>query len=111
MDYKAKLEKYFTTFSNQDIDELGKMFSDDVTLVDWDINVSGKEEVINANRKIFESVNSILVVPYFYYAGDDNSYAIEIDVIVNGGEETLKVVDVISFDERGLIQSIEAYKQ
>jgi hypothetical protein len=37
-----------------------------------------------------------------------------IDVIVNAGnesEETIQVVDIISFNEEGLIQSIEAYKR
>lgn len=113
MDYKEKLEKYFKTFSNQDLDGLSRMFSDDVILVDWDTNVSGKEEVLEANKKIFQSVDTIDVVPYFYYVGDE-SYAIEIDVIVNVGketEETIQVVDIISFNEDGLIQSIEAYKR
>ena len=113
MDYKAKLEEYFTTFSNQDLEGLSRMFSDDVILIDWDINASGKEEVIEANKKIFQSVDTILVVPYFYYVGEE-AYAVEIDVIVNSGketEETIQVVDIISFNEEGLIQSIEAYKR
>lgn len=113
MDYKEKLEKYFKTFSNQDLNGLSEMFSEDVILVDWDINASGKEEVLEANKKIFQSVDTIDVVPYFYYVGDE-SYAVEIDVIVNVGketEETIQVVDIISFNEDGLIQSIEAYKR
>jgi hypothetical protein len=113
MDYKEKLEKYFKTFSKQDLNGLSEMFSDDIILVDWDINASGKEEVLEANKKIFQSVDTIDVIPYFYYVGDE-AYAIEIDVIVNVGketEETLQVVDVISFNEQGLIQSIEAYKR
>ena len=113
MDYKAKLEEYFTTFSNQDLDGLSKMFSDDVILVDWDINANGKEEVLEANKKIFQSVDTINVVPYFYYVGEE-AYAVEIDVIVNAGnesEEIIQVVDIISFNEEGLIQSIEAYKR
>jgi hypothetical protein len=113
MEHKEKLEKYFQTFSNQDLDGLSEMFSDDVILVDWDINASGKEEVLEANKKIFQSVESINVVPYFYYVGEE-AYAVEIDVIVNVGkesEETIQVVDIISFNEEGLIQSIEAYKR
>lgn len=113
MNYKEKLEKYFKTFSNKDLEGLSQMFSDDVTLVDWDINASGKEEVLNANKEIFQSVDTINVVPYFYYAGE-NAYAVEIDVIVNSGkvsEEILHVVDVICFNQEGLIQSIEAYKR
>jgi hypothetical protein len=113
MDYKSKLEKYFQTFSNQDLEGLSEMFSDDIILIDWDTNASGKEEVLEANKKIFQSVDTINVVPYFYYVGEE-SYAIEIDVIINvskESEETLQVVDIISFDEYGLIQSIEAYKR
>jgi ketosteroid isomerase-like protein len=113
MEHKEKLEKYFQTFSNQDLDGLSEMFSDDVILVDWDINASGKEEVLEANKKIFQSVETINVVPYFYYVGEE-AYAVEIDVIVNAGkesEETIQVVDIISFNEEGLIQSIEAYKR
>lgn len=113
MDYKEKLEKYFETFSNQDLDGLSRMFSDDVILVDWEINASGKDEVIEANKKIFQSVDTILVIPYFYYVGEE-AYAVEIDVVVNGGqetEETIQVVDIISFNQEGLIQSIEAYKR
>lgn len=113
MDYRKKLTEYFQTFSNQDLDGLSEMFSDDVILVDWEINANGKEEVLEANKNIFQSVDTILVVPYFYYEGEE-AYAIEIDVIVNAGqetEETLQVVDIISFNNEGLIQSIEAYKR
>lgn len=113
MEHKEKIEKYFQTFSNQDLDGLSEMFSDNAILVDWDIKANGKDEVLEANKKIFQSVDTINVVPYFYYVGEE-AYAIEIDVIVNAGkesEETIQVVDIISFNEEGLIQSVEAYKR
>ena len=37
------------------------MFSDDVTLTDWDVSVIGKEDVLKANKNIFSSVDSINV--------------------------------------------------
>ena len=113
MEHREKLEKYFDTFSNQDLEGLSKMFADDVILADWDVRAEGKETVLEANKNIFQSVDTIKVIPYFYYVGEEG-YAIEIDVVVNSGletEEILQVVDIISFNEDGLIQSIEAYKR
>jgi hypothetical protein len=113
MEHKEKLEQYFETFSNQDLDGLSEMFADDVILSDWDIRAEGKEAVLEANKNIFQSVDTIKVIPYFYYVGEEG-YAIEIDVVVNSGQqndEVLQVVDIISFNDEGLIQSIEAYKR
>ncbi len=36
MNYKEKLENYFKAFSNKDVDALSQMFSEDVTLIDWE---------------------------------------------------------------------------
>lgn len=110
MDNKEKVLKYFQYFSNKDIDSLSKMFSEDIRLVDWEIAETGKEEVIKANQKIFDSVETIQVKPlYFYYDGED-SFAVEILIVVNE-KEFLEVVDVIRFNEDGLIDSVKAYKR
>ena len=50
---------YFEKFSNKDIEGLEKLFSEDVILQDWDILAKGKKEVVDANKNIFDSVNSI----------------------------------------------------
>ena len=113
MEHKEKLEKYFETFSNQDLDGLNEMFAEDVILSDWDVRAEGKEAVLEANKNIFQSVHTINVIPYFYYVGEEG-YAVEIDVVVNADQDTeeiLQVVDIISFNDEGLIQSIEAYKR
>lgn len=110
MTNKDKLISYFEKFSNKDINALSEMFSEDVCLTDWDINVSGKENVIAANQQIFNSVNTIEVNPINFYSSDENSFAVEILILVNN-TENLEVVDVISFDNQGLIQSIKAYKK
>jgi len=111
---EEKLKQYFETFSNKDLDGLAEMFSDDVILTDWDIYEIGKENVLNANKRIFDSVDNISVHPYCYYGGN-NSYAVEIaiEVTSKGSDniEELQVVDVITFDENGLIDCIKAYKK
>jgi hypothetical protein len=107
---KEKLINYFETFSNKDINGLSEMFSDDVRLSDWDIMEFGRENVLIANQKIFDSVETITVKPINFYFDDDNTAAVEILVVVNE-TEILEVVDVISFNENGLIDSIKAYKK
>jgi len=106
---------YFEVFSNKDIEGLSKLFSDEVILRDWEILANGKQEVLAANKNIFDSVDTIQVTlvhqsistPYTVWA--DNKVFNEIVIDING-EETLLVVDVIEFDKDGLITKIEAYK-
>lgn len=110
MSNKEKVITYFQKFSNKDIDGLKEMFSEDVRLTDWDIAEAGIDDVIAANKRIFDSVDTIVVKPlYFYYDGED-SFAVEILIVVDE-KEFLEVVDVIRFNEDGLIDSIKAYKK
>ena len=55
------VKNYFEIFSNKDIQGLENLFSDDVMLQDWDILAKGKKQVIDANKNIFDSVESISV--------------------------------------------------
>ena len=48
-------QEYFNNFSNKDIDKLSAMFDKDIYLHDWNQNVSGLKNVLDANIKIFES--------------------------------------------------------
>jgi acetylglutamate kinase len=107
---KEKLINYFKTFSNKDINGLSEMFSDDIRLSDWDIMEFGKKNVLTANQKIFDSVETITVKPINFYFDDDNTASVEILVVINE-IQILEVVDIISFNENGLIDSIKAYKK
>jgi len=110
MTNKDKLLSYFKNFSNKDIDSLREMFAEDVRLIDWEIAESGIEDVVKANQKIFDSVDSIIVKPMSIYHDGEDSFAAEILIVIND-KEFLEVVDVIEFDEDGLINSIKAYKK
>ena len=82
--------------------------SDDITLRDWENNASGKTEVLNVNKKIFNNVESINVVPVNLYK-NENKIIAELEIIINGKEKIL-VVDIISFNNDGKIKSIKAFK-
>ena len=44
--HRVLSEKYFEFFSNRDTESLGKLYSDDIDLKDWNGEWSGKEEVL-----------------------------------------------------------------
>ena len=100
---------YFQYFSEKDIQNLELLFSENIRLVDWEINVIGKKNVIEANKKIFNSVDSIKVTPLNIFQ-DKLVMTCEIDILINK-KDKLKVVDIIKFDEDKKIISISAYKQ
>ena len=108
MDLKSLCLEYFETFSRKDLDGLGLMFTGDVVLRDWEISATGIDEVLAANKKIFDSVEYIHVMPLHLYQ-DNNTVTAELSIVVSGAVH-LSVVDVIKFNGAGKISSIRAYK-
>lgn len=104
------LRKYFYLFSKKDINRLSEMFSDSVTLQDWEIKEIGKPHVVAANQKIFDSVESIDArIVSIYKMKDKEEYSCEIMITVNGND-IINVIDLIGFDDSGLINRIKAFK-
>ena len=108
MDLKSLCLEYFETFSRKDLGGLEIMFTGDVTLRDWEISATGIDEVLAANKKIFDSVEYIHVMPLHLYQ-DGNTVAAELSIVVSGAVH-LSVVDIITFNDAGKIVSVRAYK-
>ena len=104
---KSKI--YFERFSKKDLNGLKKMFSENVKLKDWEIDKKGIDNVLKANKNIFDSVNTILVTPTKIYM-DQNTVIAQLIIDINNNEERLHVVDIIEFDSSGMISSIRAYR-
>ena len=99
---------YFDLFSNKDIEKLKEMFDSSIELRDWEINAKWIDEVIKANLNIFNSVDTIKVKPILIV--EENQYIFaELDIVVNE-KESLKVVDIIEFNQKSLITNIRAFK-
>ena len=103
------VKAYFEIFSNKDIKGLDNLFSDDVILQDWEILAKGKKQVLDANKNIFDSVESISVNLNNLYL--DELVAICLIEIIINNEETLKVIDIIKFNDENKIIEVSAYKQ
>ena len=108
MDLKDIAKEYFKVFSRKDLNTLGSMFHESVSLRDWGISADGKIEVLSANEGIFGSVKTIEVTPTSIYQ-DGNVVIAEIDIVADGHPPIL-VVDILTFNKEGKIVSVRAYK-
>ena len=95
--------EYFTAFSEKNIDKLRNMFSNNVSLRDWEIEATGIDHVVEANSKIFNSVETITVDPIKLYQ-DEKTVIAEIEITVNEVEKIL-VTDILEYDEDNKIKS------
>ena len=100
---------YFQSFCKKDVASLEVLFSDSIILTDWDVQVIGKENVLNFNNRFFNSVDHIRIDVDRVAIGQDTVIA-EIKVIINN-KIVASVVDVIEFDQDNKIKEIRAYKR
>jgi hypothetical protein len=100
---------YFDSYSRKDSESLEKFFSEDIMLVDWNINIKGKAKVLAEIQKTFDSTISIKVIPKSFYANSDYLYAIHISILVDN-EKYIDVIDVIEFNFEGKILMVNAFK-
>ena len=108
MTLKDIVKQYFMDFSNKDILSLEKAFADNIVLRDWEIEANGIDSVIAASKNIFNNVNTITVEIQNLYQ-ENNIVIGEIKIILNQSE-TLNVVDIFEFNQKGDIERIFAYK-
>ena len=103
------IKEYFKFFSDKDILSLEKLFAEDVKLVDWETYAKGKDEVIKANKKIFDQVDTLQIEVNNLYINGQTAICL-IDILINKSEK-LKVIDLIRFNNDNKITLISAYKQ
>ncbi len=101
-------KRYFQYFSEKNIKDLSDMFSEDIILKDWDIELEGKEEVVAGNKNIFNVVSKLNVEVHNISQVDNRIYA---EITVFADNETIPVIDIIDFDNESKIKSIIAYKR
>lgn len=98
---------YLSKYAEKDLKSIDNLFSEDIVLRDWKIRVVGKKNALDETRKNFESANSIEIEVLSIYENAE-TVAAELKITVDGSEE-LFVVDVITINADGKINSIRAY--
>jgi ketosteroid isomerase-like protein len=101
---------YFDAFSNCDIARLSKMYHQDIQLVDWVVDVKGKEEVLHVNRNLFDLDFELELLEIEEIQNTNVLKTINRISIHIKAQPPLKVLDVITFDEDGKITKIYAMK-
>lgn len=107
MTLRDRFVDYLRRYAAKDLDGIAAMFSEDVTLRDWNLSVRGRDAAIAETRKNFESSTSIHI-EVLRVLENANSVAGELRIVVDGHIE-LFVVDVLDFDSEGRITAIRAF--
>ena len=106
--YKEIAVIYFDAFNRGDLESVGNILSDDVSLQDWNISVMGKELVLREFLNIFKSFDALMLDVLQMYE-IDNVVIAELTITFSKSE-SLKVVDILTFNKMNEICSISAYK-
>lgn len=108
MAIKSIARDYFSAFSKKDLNKLKQFFSRNISLRDWETLALGRDEVCQANKIFFDTVATIDVDLINIFV---DGYNLIGDLIITiDSKETIKVVDIIEFDQDLKIISIKAYK-
>lgn len=110
MDLNSLSNKYFTSWNSNNIESLKNLLSENCSLRDWTMNVSGRNDVLLANKKIFENAPGINAEIINLYLSEKSNTAVAELIIHLNKNEKIKVVDVLTFNNDGLINSIRAYQ-
>ena len=99
---------YFKCWNNKDLAGLKRIISEDARLIDWEIDVTGLVNVLEANQQIFRDlptiraeIVSVTVEPKIVIA--------ELNIFISASE-VLEVVDILKFTDNYQIKSIKAFK-
>ena len=99
---------YFNAWNSNDVEQLKPMLSEDVTLVDWDINEQGFDAVVAANQRIFDTVPGIRAEVLGMATTGNSTVFAQLRVHISE-TESIDVVDIITYNGIHLT-SIKAYK-
>ena len=100
-------ESYFELWNEHNLTELSKILTPDVILLDWDVEILGREGVLIYTAEVFKNIPNISV-EVVDTAFSEKKVMAEILVKISG-EKNLSVVDVLSI-RNDKIFSIKAYK-
>ena len=102
--YKVLSEKYFEFFSNRDTESLSKLYSDDIVLKDWNGEWKGKEAVLSENQNLFQRDFTFEIQDMGQIGNKTYTY---LNITVDG--DTIRVLDILEWDNNFQIKEIEAY--
>jgi|TARA_B110000211_G_scaffold81192_1_gene95062 hypothetical protein len=104
--YIEKTEEYFKSFQDKDLANLREMYSFNIRLSDWVVDLMGTNNVLESNEELFKSDFKLEVLSTKQI--DNQTYN---EITIEIGDEFLNVLDVITFNDDFQIENITAYKR
>jgi hypothetical protein len=105
--YKNKIKKYLKFFTEKNINSISLMFSPNICLRDWNVNLKGLKNVIIEYKNIFDKAKVIKIKILKIYQ-DKKTVIVELLISINNCEAKY-VIDLIEFDKKNKIKYIKAY--
>lgn len=107
MTKRQRFLEYLHAYESKNIEHISLMFSEEITLRDWKISVSGKPAALFETRSNFSTARTIEIQPLRIFESEC-SIAAELKIVIDGAQE-LFVVDVVDFNKQGNIIAIRAF--
>jgi hypothetical protein len=105
--HEDSVKNYFKAWREKSIESLSDLLSEDVVLKDWEINVSGIKNVLEANSKIFTSVQKLDVSVESLAFNENIAFC---KITVHADDDKIPAVDILEFNSNGKIEKITAYR-
>jgi hypothetical protein len=100
-----KTNEYFEAIASKDLVALSEMYSDKISLVDWNGSWFRPDKVLEANQQLFQNEFELKVLDIVQ--SDNKTFN---TIVIKIDNEILEIMDVIEFDNDFKIVSIKAYK-
>jgi hypothetical protein len=100
-----KTNEYFEAIASKDLITLSEMYSDRISLVDWNGSWFKPNNVLDANKQLFENDFEIKVLDTIQ--SDTKTFN---TIVIKIDGKIIEIMDVIEFDDDFRIVSIKAYK-
>jgi hypothetical protein len=106
--FKVRTQEYFEAFKTKNISILNDLYSNDIILIDWDVNIYGKSEVLKNNNLLFKKDFKLEV---FDIVQNNNQTINTLFIEIPEHNIAIEVVDIITFNPKTFeIEKIRAYK-
>jgi hypothetical protein len=105
---EALVRRFLNAYAAKDIKAIRTMFSEDIVLRDWNLEVIGRDKAISKFEENFRESQSIEIKVNAIYLSERGASA-EVEILVNQTEK-LRVVDAFWFDKNQKIVSLVSYK-
>jgi ketosteroid isomerase-like protein len=107
-DKEALTRQFLEAYEAKDLPAISNLLATEVLVRDWNLEVIGKEAALLEFAKNFEQARSLRIrIDHLY--SSKTAVAAEIEIVVNGNQ-SLRVIDVLTFNEAMEIASIVSYK-